>query len=54
MSAEGYDPDADDDDDERIIHPKTDQQRERLGNVVNKILLFSNLEIVSVAVYLLM
>nr|XP_039250832.1 cAMP-dependent protein kinase type II regulatory subunit-like isoform X1 [Styela clava] len=44
VSAEGFDPDADDDDDERIVHPKTDEQRERLGNVVNKILLFSNLE----------
>lgn len=44
VSAEGFDPDADDGDDERIVHPKTDAQRQRLAKVVNKILLFSNLE----------
>lgn len=44
ISAEGYDPDADDTEDERIIHPKTDQQRQRLSKAISKILIFSNLD----------
>jgi cAMP-dependent protein kinase regulator len=46
VSAEGYDPDAsDDDDDPRVVHPKTDEQRDRLSNVISKMLIFSSLDI---------
>ena len=52
MSAEGYDPDAsDDEDEERVVHPKTDQQRERLSKVISKMLIFSSLDIVSFFFY---
>lgn len=45
VSAEGYDPEADDDDsEERIIHAKTDSQRQRLSQAVEKILLFKSLD----------
>nr|CAB3265159.1 cAMP-dependent protein kinase type II regulatory subunit-like [Phallusia mammillata] len=44
VSAEGFDPDADDDDDERVIHPKTDGQRERLSKVIADMLIFSSLD----------
>lgn len=45
VSAEGYDPDADDDDEEdRVIHAKTDTQRTRLNQAVEKILLFKSLD----------
>lgn len=45
ISAERYDPDADDaDDDERIVHPKTDAQRQSLSNAISKILIFANLD----------
>lgn len=33
VSAERYDPEADDDDEEKTIHAKTDEQRERLTEV---------------------
>merc|ERR1712048_211382 len=46
VSAEGYDPEADEDDDEddRIVHGKSDDQRKRLINVVEKMLLFKSLD----------
>lgn len=46
VSAEGYDPDADDSDDEesRIVHAKSDLQRTRLVQVVEKMLLFKSLD----------
>lgn len=46
VSAEGYDPEEDDDDDEeaRIVHGKSDEQRQRLINVVEKMLLFKSLD----------
>jgi cAMP-dependent protein kinase regulator len=46
VSAEGYDPEADEDDeeDDRIVHGKTDEQRQRLINVVEKMLLFKSLD----------
>lgn len=46
VSAEGYDPEADDDEDEepRILVPKTDVQRARLTGVVESMLLFKSLD----------
>ena len=44
VSAERYDPEEDDDDEDRQIHPKTDSQRERLAEAVQNILLFKSLE----------
>lgn len=46
VAAEGYDPDADDSDDEesRVVHAKTDSQRDRLEATVAKILLFKSLD----------
>ncbi|XP_064609788.1 cAMP-dependent protein kinase type II regulatory subunit-like [Liolophura sinensis] len=44
VSAERYDPEADDDDDEKVVHPKTDEQRERLVQAVGGILLFRSLD----------
>ncbi|XP_076805552.1 cAMP-dependent protein kinase type II-beta regulatory subunit-like isoform X2 [Clavelina lepadiformis] len=46
VSAEGFDPDADDEDEEqRVVHPKTDEQRDRLSRVISKMLIFSSLDI---------
>ena len=44
VSAERYDPEADDDDEDRVIYPKTDEQRERLTEAVSTILLFRSLD----------
>ena len=46
VSAEGYDPEADDDEDEepRVLVPKTDEQRARLVSVVESMLLFKSLD----------
>ncbi|KAM4615593.1 cAMP-dependent protein kinase type II-beta regulatory subunit-like [Polymixia lowei] len=44
VCAEAYDPDEDDDRDLRVIHSKTDDQRYRLQEACNHILLFKNLE----------
>ncbi|CAG5118008.1 unnamed protein product [Candidula unifasciata] len=44
VSAERYNPEEDEDDDDFIIHPKTDEQRERLTKTVSSILLFRSLE----------
>jgi len=45
VSAEGYDPDAEDEDCEQdIIKPKSDEQRTRLNAACNKVLLFNRLE----------
>jgi len=45
VCAEAYNPDDDDsDDDQPIIHPKTDTQRKRLNEAVKNILLFKNLD----------
>lgn len=45
VSAEGYDPEADDsDDEERVLNPKSDEQRARLITVVEKMLLFKSLD----------
>ncbi|KAH6922255.1 hypothetical protein HPB50_011238 [Hyalomma asiaticum] len=44
--AEHYDP-AEDEDDEgaKVVHPKSDEQRERLGEAVKNILLFKSLDV---------
>lgn len=45
VCAEAYNPDEESDDDEQnIIHPKTDTQRKRLNEAVGNILLFKNLD----------
>lgn len=44
VSAERYNPEEDSDDDDKIIYPKTDEQRERLTKTVCGILLFRSLE----------
>lgn len=44
VSAERYDPEEDDSDDERVVHPKSDEQRERLTEALNGILLFRSLD----------
>ena len=45
VSAERYDPEADDDDDDvRVIHPKSDEKRRRLIDAVQDILIFRCLE----------
>lgn len=44
VSAERYDPEEDVSDDERTVHGKTDEQRERLTEAVSGILLFRALE----------
>ena len=44
VSAERYDPEADDEDEERAIYPKTDDQRDRLTEAVQAILLFRSLD----------
>ena len=44
VSAERYDPEADDDDEEHQVFPKTDEQRERLAEAVQNILIFKSLE----------
>jgi len=45
VSAERYDPEADDDDDEvKVVHPKSDDQRQRLNEAVRNILLFKSLD----------
>ncbi|XP_067683176.1 cAMP-dependent protein kinase type II regulatory subunit-like isoform X1 [Haliotis asinina] len=45
VSAEGYDPEADDDNsEEKIVYPKSDEQRQRLSKAVEHILLFRSLE----------
>ncbi|KAK0054041.1 cAMP-dependent protein kinase type II regulatory subunit [Biomphalaria pfeifferi] len=44
VSAERYNPEEDEDDDDHIIYPKTDEQRERLTKTVSGILLFRSLE----------
>lgn len=42
--AEAYDPEEDDDDGERIIHAKSDEQRQRLSESVKNIFLFRSLD----------
>lgn len=45
VSAEGYDPEADEDDGERnIVYPKSDEQRRRLRDAVKHTLLFRSLD----------
>jgi len=46
ICAEGFDPENEDEDDvePKIVHPKTDAQRERLDRVVGKLLIFSSLD----------
>merc|ERR1711879_279182 len=47
VSAEGYDPEADDSDDDaddRVMNPKSDEQRARLIKVVENMLLFKSLD----------
>lgn len=45
VSAEAYNPDEESDDDEQnIVHPKTDVQRKRLSEAVKNILLFKQLD----------
>ncbi|KAF2367934.1 Cyclic nucleotide-binding domain [Trinorchestia longiramus] len=42
--AEAYDPEEDDDEGERVIHAKSDEQRQRLGETVRNIFLFRSLD----------
>ncbi|XP_018012346.1 cAMP-dependent protein kinase type II regulatory subunit [Hyalella azteca] len=42
--AEAYNPEEDDDEGERIIHAKSDEQRQRLGETVRNIFLFRSLD----------
>jgi len=42
--AEAYDPEEDDDDGERVIHAKSDEQRQRLAETVKHIFLFRSLD----------
>jgi len=45
VSAEGYDPEAEDEDDEpHVVHGKSDEQRKRLTKVVEPMLLFKSLD----------
>jgi cAMP-dependent protein kinase regulator len=44
VAAERYDPEADDDDGVKVVHPKSDEQRRRLNDTVKHILLFRSLE----------
>jgi len=44
VAAERYDPEADDDDGVKVVHPKSDEQRRRLNDAVKNILLFRSLE----------
>ncbi|XP_071961215.1 cAMP-dependent protein kinase type II regulatory subunit-like isoform X2 [Antedon mediterranea] len=44
VCAERYDPDADDDDCEKVVHPKSDDQRNRLQTAVKHILIFRALD----------
>lgn len=44
VSAERYDPEADNDEEEKVIHPKTDEQRERLRQVMANLLIFKALD----------
>jgi cAMP-dependent protein kinase regulator len=43
--AEHYDPEEEDGDDEKLIYPKSDEQRKRLGEAVKNILLFRSLDV---------
>ena len=47
VSAERYDPEKDTDNDEIIVHPKTDEQRERLKEAIKGILILKSLDQVS-------
>jgi len=42
--AEAYDPEEDDDDGERVIHAKSDEQRQRLAETIKHIFLFRSLD----------
>ncbi|RWS31639.1 cAMP-dependent protein kinase type II regulatory subunit-like protein [Leptotrombidium deliense] len=42
--AEHYDPAEDEDDNEKIVYPKSDEQRRRLGEAIKTILLFRSLD----------
>jgi len=45
VSAEGYDPEADNDEDyTKVFHPKSDEQRKRLNEAIKNILLFRSLD----------
>lgn len=45
VSAERYDPEADDDDSEqKVVYPKSDEQRKRLNEAIHNILLFRSLD----------
>ena len=44
VSAERYDPEEDDDEDQPVVHPKTDEQRDRLMEAVGGILIFKSLD----------
>lgn len=45
MFAETYDPEEDDDEDaNKIVYPKSDEQRQRLSSAVGNILLFRSLD----------
>ncbi|EFX74447.1 hypothetical protein DAPPUDRAFT_108952 [Daphnia pulex] len=42
--AESYDPEGDDDEGEKVVHPKSDQQRHRLAEAVKNIFIFRSLD----------
>lgn len=45
--AEHYDPEDDDEEPEKVVNPKSDQQRKRLAEAIKNILLFRSLDGVS-------
>ncbi|KZS13537.1 putative cAMP-dependent protein kinase type II regulatory subunit [Daphnia magna] len=47
--AESYDPEGDDDEGEKVVHPKSDQQRHRLAEAVKNIFIFRSLDPVSLS-----
>lgn len=44
VSAERYDPEADNGDEVKVVHEKTEQQKERLSRAISNILLFKSLD----------
>jgi len=44
VAAERYDPEADEDDSEKVVYPKSDEQRKRLNEAIKDILIFRSLE----------
>ena len=52
VSAEGYNPDEDNEDDAKVVYPKSKEQKEHLAKVISNIVLFSSLDKVSKHIFL--